>query len=210
MEPILLDFATQSDERLREIYGQHAVFSRAENITLVHLDSPLPETIERRTAEFNPEKYWADDCPLCRYQRERGGHIVMGAGREFADDGDESDASDPEVGQSTRELIMSLDSLDSAADALICSLEPVATAYLLRQAVEHVGFLHDRLLELAWSEDVDDRREALEGAVASAMSVLSDIGLTHPELDDARGRVDEALSAVAALFQEPKGSCQGE
>jgi uncharacterized protein YgfB (UPF0149 family) len=105
---------------------------------------------------------------------------------------------------------MSLDSLDSAADALICSLEPVATAHLLRQAVEHVGFLHDRLLELAWSEDVDDRREALEGAVASAMSVLSDIGLTHPELDDARGRVDEALSAVAALFQEPKGSCQGE
>lgn len=57
MEPILLDCATQSDERLREIYGQHAVFSRAENITLVHLDSPLPETIERRTAEFNPEKY---------------------------------------------------------------------------------------------------------------------------------------------------------
>jgi hypothetical protein len=57
VEPILLDCATQSDERLREIYGQHAVFSRAENITLVHLDSPLPETIERRTAEFNPEKY---------------------------------------------------------------------------------------------------------------------------------------------------------
>lgn len=204
MEPILRDGATHSDERLREIYGQHAVFSRVENVTLVHIDSPSPETIERRTAEFDPRMYWTDDCALCRYQREQGGHIVMGAGREFEDDGDESDGSDPdpEPAQSARELIMALDRLDSAADALICSLEPVATAHLLRQAVEHVGMLHDRLLDLAWSEDANGRREALEGAVASAISTLSGIGLAHPELDDARRRVDEALSAVAASFRQ--------
>ena len=201
MEPILLDCATQSDERLREIYGKHAVFSRVENITLVHIDSPSPETIEQRTAEFDPRKYWTDDCPLCRHQREHGGHIVMGAGCEFPD---------PEAGQSARELIMALDRLDSAADALICSLEPVANADLLRSAVEHVGFLHDRLLELAWSEDAHGRREALAGAVASAISTLSDIGLAHPELDDARGCVDDALSAVAASLQEPQVSLQGE
>ena len=97
---------------------------------------------------------------------------------------------------------MALDRLDSVADALICSLESVATAHLLRQAVEHVGFLHDRLLELAWSEVADGRGEALEGAVASAMSVLSDIGLAHPELDEASRRVDEALSAVAASSRQ--------
>lgn len=212
MEPILRDCATDSDERLRALYGEHAVFSRVENITLVHIDSPSPETIERRTAAFDPAMYWTDDCPLCRYQREHGGHIVMGAGCEFEDDGDESDGSDPdpEAGQSARELIIALDRLDSAADALICSLEPVATAHLLRQAVEHVGFLHDWLVELAWSEDAHGRREALEGAVASAISTLSDIGLAHPELDDARGRVDEALSAVAASLQEPQVSLQGE
>ena len=210
MEPILRDGATHSDERLREIYGQHAVFSRVENITLVHIDSPSPETIERRTAEFDPRKYWTDDCPLCRYQREHGGHIVMGAGCEFEDDEPDGSDPDPEAGQSARELIMALDRLDSAADALICSLEPVANADLLRQAVEHVGFLHDRLLELAWSEDAHGRREALAGAVASAISTLSDIGLAHPELDDSRGCVDEALSAVAASLQEPQVSLQGE
>lgn len=203
MEPILRDGATYSDERLREIYGEHAVFSRVENITLVHIDSPSPETIERRTAEFDPRMYWTDDCPLCSYQREHGGHIVMGEGREFEDDGDESDDPDPEPGHEARELIMALDRLDSAADALIRSLEPVANADLVRQAVEHVGFLHDRLLELAWSDDAHGRREALERTVASAISTLSRIGLAHPELDEARGRVDEALSTVAASFRQP-------
>ena len=61
---------------LRRAYGETAVFSHVGNFTLVHLDSPTPEVIARRVAEFNPNDLIDDDCPLCQMVLTRGGQIV--------------------------------------------------------------------------------------------------------------------------------------
>lgn len=76
----------ESDE-LRRVYGDGAVFSRVGVFTLVHLDNPTPDTVERRTSEFDPGEFF-DECPLCQFSREKGGHIVFDLERA----GDEEDA----------------------------------------------------------------------------------------------------------------------
>ena len=58
--------AFESEDALRRVYGDDAVFSRVGVFTLVHLDSPTPEIIARRTSEFDPREFFVDDCPLCQ------------------------------------------------------------------------------------------------------------------------------------------------
>lgn len=51
---------------LREVYyGDTAVFSQVGRFTLVHLDSPTPELVAKREAQFNPESFFFNDCELC-------------------------------------------------------------------------------------------------------------------------------------------------
>lgn len=77
--------AFESDDELRRVYGDGAVFSRVGVFTLVHLDNPTPETVVRRTTEFDPNEFFVDDCPLCQASRDGGGHFVF-AGTVYEDD----------------------------------------------------------------------------------------------------------------------------
>ncbi|HUV14542.1 MAG TPA: hypothetical protein VMY18_12930 [Acidobacteriota bacterium] len=66
----------ESEEELREVFGPDAVISRVGPFNLIHLDSPTPEEVTRRVAEFDPEDLFEDDCPLCQMLREQGGNVV--------------------------------------------------------------------------------------------------------------------------------------
>jgi hypothetical protein len=65
-----------SEEELRQIFGDGAVISRVGRFNLVHLDNPSAAEIERRAREFDPDDLFDDDCPLCRMLREDGGNVV--------------------------------------------------------------------------------------------------------------------------------------
>ncbi|MGH9341748.1 MAG: hypothetical protein ACRD1R_19710 [Acidobacteriota bacterium] len=71
-----------SDGELREMYGEDIVISRVGRFNLVHLDSPDPEEVIRRIAEFDPADLFEDDCPLCQMLREEGGNVLYGEGEE--------------------------------------------------------------------------------------------------------------------------------
>ena len=66
----------QSDDELRDIFGENAVVSRVGRFNLIHLDNPSPETVEQRIGEFDPNDLFEDDCPLCSMLREEGGNVV--------------------------------------------------------------------------------------------------------------------------------------
>ncbi len=66
----------ESEEELREVFGPDAVISRVGQFNLIHLDSPTPEEVTRRVAEFDPNELFEDDCPLCQMLREQGGNVV--------------------------------------------------------------------------------------------------------------------------------------
>ncbi len=66
----------ESDEELKEIFGENVIISRMGRFNLIHLDNPSPETVERRVAEFDPHDLFEDDCPLCKMLREQGGNVV--------------------------------------------------------------------------------------------------------------------------------------
>lgn len=60
------------DREVRRRFGASAVVSRAAGFVLVHLDNPPPEVIHARTARFDPEDYFDEDCPMCEIQRAQG------------------------------------------------------------------------------------------------------------------------------------------
>jgi len=66
----------QSDEELKDVFGENVVVSRIGPFNLIHLDNPSPELVERRIAEFDPDNLFEDDCPLCKMLREEGGNVV--------------------------------------------------------------------------------------------------------------------------------------
>lgn len=70
----------QSDEELRQIFGEEAIVSRLGRYNLIHLDSPDPEEVARREAEFNPADLFEDDCPLCQMLMEQGANVVYDDG----------------------------------------------------------------------------------------------------------------------------------
>ena len=61
-----------TNDELRVLYGPEAVMSVSEPYALIHLDKPDVQTIAKRTAEFNPDTYFACDCRICAVTKESG------------------------------------------------------------------------------------------------------------------------------------------
>lgn len=163
-------------------------------------------TIEERTRTFDIRAYQDDDCPLCLYQRVQGGIFVFArpvSAEDEVEDAD-GDSSDDEHRPSAlvEKFALALDRLDMSADELISALEPLASAELLQLAVNDVGWLHDRLFDLAWSEDREGRAAQLERAFASGLSTVETIAIAHPELGDPCTRTGDALEAVRRAFAD--------
>jgi hypothetical protein len=70
----------QSDAFYKQLYGKDLIVSRLGKITLIHLDHPSKEEIQRRIEETIREELtgeaFSDDCPLCREFREHPHNIV--------------------------------------------------------------------------------------------------------------------------------------
>jgi hypothetical protein len=64
-----------SDEQIRLVYGNAAVITRKGDFALVHLDNPSRSVIRKRTRAFSPQRFFVDDCPLCRLAK-KGGVVV--------------------------------------------------------------------------------------------------------------------------------------
>lgn len=200
--------AFDSEDSLRRVYGDDAVFSRVGVFTLVHLDSPTPETIARRTSEFDPGEFFVDDCPLCQASRSHGGHIVFSDpnGDEDDDECEEGAALAPVYAATPLkapavELLRALDRLDVAADELVCELEPIASADLLKRTIEDVGFLHDRFVESMWAEETIDRLEVFEQQLARALTTLELVFAEHSELGPVVRRVEVSLETIAGIWR---------
>ena len=61
-----------SEAEIRALYGAGAIISRKALFTLVHLDKPSPAVVRQRHREFDPEKVFCPDCPLCRLLKQSG------------------------------------------------------------------------------------------------------------------------------------------
>lgn len=200
--------AFESDDALRRVYGDDAVFTRVGVFTLVHLDSPTPETIARRSNEFDPREFFVDDCPLCQASRDHGGHIVFSDPKDEEDEGCDDGA--PVLGPSFAvtplkapavELLQALDRLDIAADELVCDLEPLAEADLLKRVIEDIGFLHDRFVESMWAEETIDRLEVFEKQLSRALATLELVMAKHSVIAPVVRRVESSLERIAEIWR---------
>ena len=61
-----------SEQELRLIYGNDISISRKGPFVLVHLDRPPESLLLERTAEFDPDRFFCENCPLCQIARESG------------------------------------------------------------------------------------------------------------------------------------------
>jgi hypothetical protein len=73
-----------SDEEIRFTYGKNVVISRKGSFVLVHLDRPSAALMRARTEEFDPEKYFFEDCELCQMTKQGG--VVVYDDSVFEDD----------------------------------------------------------------------------------------------------------------------------
>jgi hypothetical protein len=184
--------SAESDDALRRVYGDHALFSRVGSFTLVHLDSPAPDEVARRVADFDPDEFFFDDCPLCQSARAEGGHIVF--------DGPERE--DPlRDGVASRAFEAALSDLAEAAEALGACVEAAAPAPLAARVREDVLDLHDRLVETLWSQESAERVEVFERQFARALTTLGEVGRAAPELAEHAAPVERALDALAAVWR---------
>ena len=208
IEPLLSN-ETESDDDLRRVYGEDALFTRAGVFTLVHLDAPTAEVMARRTAEFSPDEFFVDDCPLCQASRTHGGHIVFSDSR--GDDASKSDAQNEEADAAqvayaatpikapAVALLRALDRLDVASDELVCELEPISSAELLKRTIEDVGFMHDRFVESMWAKESPALSEVFEKQYATAIATLSAVREAHESLSTHVAAVTESLDAIRAF-----------
>ena len=65
-----------SDAEIAVLYGKHAVVSRKGRFTLIHLDRPSRAIVRARTREFDPDRFFDPDCPVCQLMRQ-GGVVVF-------------------------------------------------------------------------------------------------------------------------------------
>jgi len=185
------DFA-ESDEALRRVYGETALFSRVGAFTLVHLDSPAEEEIARRVADFDPDAFFFDDCPLCMSAKTEGGHIVFD-GPEREDplrDGPAGEAFDAGLAE-----------LAAAAETFAEAVAFAAPADVAARYTEHVGGLHDRLVETLWSQESEERVEVFERQFARALTTVEEVCRAVPELTPMAKPVEEALAGLATLWR---------
>lgn len=70
----------RSDEYYRQLYGKNAVIVRLGQVTIIHLDNPGKEEIQRRTEEIMREhitgEAFDDGCPFCREFQKHPYEIV--------------------------------------------------------------------------------------------------------------------------------------
>ena len=99
------------------------------------------------------------------------------------------------------ELLRALERLDVAADELVCELEPIASANLLKRAIEDIGFLHDRFVESMWAEETIDRLEVFEQQLTRALSTLELVFAAHAQLGPVVRRVEVALETIAGIWR---------
>jgi hypothetical protein len=184
--------SAESDDALRRVYGDHALFSRVGVFTLVHLDSPPPEEVARRVADFDPDEFFFDDCPLCASARAEGGHIVF--------DGPERE--DPlRDGVAAEAFEEGLSELAHAAEALAAAVAAGAPAALADRYREDVLGLHDRLVETLWSQESSERVEVFERQFARALTTTGELGRAAPALADGLRGVEEALASLASVWR---------
>lgn len=182
----------ESDDALRRVYGEHAQFSRVGTFTLVHLDSPAPEEVARRVADFNPDEFFFDDCPLCMSARTEGGHIVF--------DGPERE--DPlRDGEAASAFEAGLASLAAAAEAFAEDVDATVPAELAGRYHEDVVDLHDRLVETLWSQESTERVEVFERQFTRALTTIAEVCCAVPGLTSRARPVEEALDALAAVWR---------
>ena len=194
--PVEIDHCAtrESDENLLAVYGDDATFSRIGLFTLIHLDSPSPETVVRRTSEFDPLEFFFDDCELCQASLRQGGHFVFAS----PDGGypDATPARTPAV-----ELLRALDRLDVASEDLVLALEPIASADLLERTNEDVRQLHDRFVESLWAPESPTLPEVFEQQYAKAIATLGAVREAHESLATHVADVTVPLDTVAAIWR---------
>ena len=182
----------ESDENLLAVYGDDATISRIGLFTLIHLDSPSPETVVRRTTEFDPLEFFFDECELCQASLRQGGHFV------FASDDAGVHAATPAPAV---ELLRALDRLDVASEDLVLALEPIASADLLERAIEDVRQLHDRFVESMWAPESPTLPGVFEQQFAKAIATLGAVREGHESLATHVADVTAPLDTVAAIWR---------
>jgi len=182
----------ESDEALRRVYGEHAVFSRVGAFTLVHLDSPTPDDIAKRVAEFDPDEFFFDDCPLCQSARAEGGHVVF--------DGPEEDDALRD-GPASETFDRCLGELVTAAEIFAEIIEGAIPPELEARYHEDVEALHDRMLETLWSQESAGRVQAFELQFARAITTLAEVRNAAPELGERSFPVERALDELASVWR---------
>ncbi|MCC6744153.1 MAG: hypothetical protein IT175_09855 [Acidobacteria bacterium] len=186
----------ESDESLLAVYGDDATISRIGLFTLVHLDSPSPETVVQRTSEFDPlEFFFVDDCELCRASLDQGGLFV------FACDHPDYAGVHAATPVPAAELLRALDRLDVASEDLVLALEPIASAELLERTIEDVRQLHDRFVESMWAPESPSLPEVFEKQYANAIATLSAVREAHESLAAHVADVTVPLDRVAAIWR---------
>jgi hypothetical protein len=73
-----------SDREIFSLYGKHALISRKGGFVLVHLDRPSRAVLQKRTRDFEADRFFEKDCPICAVSRARG--IVVFDETRFDDD----------------------------------------------------------------------------------------------------------------------------
>jgi len=76
----------RSTQELRKQYGSEAVFTRLDDVVIVHLDRPTEAMIRERIAEVQREVRTPEDCPLCEQMRLAGGYEVVYYGSELPEE----------------------------------------------------------------------------------------------------------------------------
>jgi hypothetical protein len=166
-----------TEDDLRKMYGEHALFSHVGGFTLIHLDKPSEEVVSKRVREFDPGEFFFDDCPLCQMAMREGGHIVF-------DDYDEADEPPTPEGETTpsAEFDRALVALGSEAESFARRFGDTVPEGLARRYFEDVDDLSDRLIELLWAEESSRRGELVEELVARADRAISAVCTAAPRL----------------------------
>jgi hypothetical protein len=61
-----------SDREIFSLYGKDALISRKGRFVLVHLDRPSRALIQKRTQEFDADRFFDKDCSICAIAKEQG------------------------------------------------------------------------------------------------------------------------------------------
>lgn len=183
----------ESDDALRRVYGEHAVFSRVGAFTLVHLDSPTDDDVARRIAEFDPDEFFFDDCPLCQSARAEGGHVVF--------DGPEPE--DPlRDGPASEAFDRALADLATAAEVFGETLAGSVPDDVAARYREDVESLNGRVVETLWSQESRERVQTFEIQFARALTTLAEVRAVAPALGERAFEVERALDELASIWRE--------